>query len=739
MSREKEKTPALLVVVLYLLGFSLLIEWIRPLSQLTETSSFNVFIVFIGMAFFLYALKVPKWIGVVCKSVFILFSLHSLYFGASFFRLSWLAKLCGHISENTGLLFSNKLASLSNEYRSLLFFVLLWLIAYLLRYWMLVRRNILLFFIMTVIYVCILDTFTRYDGSKAIVRTMAIGLFLLGILFFQKLKEEGPFLSLPAHWLKWLIPFSILVSAVLVFGYEMPKSKAVLPDPVPFIHSIMASDRLDGSGGLGGLDMGLRENDSRLGGPFKGDNQVVFEAKVDSDQYWRVETKDTYTGKGWVSSGEKENSLYTTGEMIGKLEEQRKNDSSGGQKSAFLSYQHPMPYLAYPYGVQSISSGLPNKFVLNEQTEKITPYDSNTDHPTIVQYGVNYQVPGYQKKDLESTTVSVSKEEVDPAYLQLPKSLPARVKKLAVQITKGDTNWYDKAVDIEDYLQSGKFTYDKKNVAIPGKNQDYVDQFLFNTNRGYCDNFSTSMVVLLRAAGVPARWVKGYAPGNYTDTSSDGTRTYQVTNNDAHSWPEVWFPKDGWIPFEPTKGFFGQTIIHENVQGALSEKEQKQLAPVQQKKPLKPQKDLMDNSPNTKIKNTSPRLTERIKSFVLTHRTAMIVSFVLLVVVCLVIYLNRKRWLPFMFIWLYRKKSGTETFAKAYLILLKQLERFGIKRKENQTLREYAVYVDSFFDTTTMMKLTKLYETYLYKGTIDLLDWKESRELWENLIRKTAG
>ncbi len=92
-----------------------------------------------------------------------------------------------------------------------------------------------------------------------------------------------------------------------------------------------------------------------------------------------------------------------------------------------------------------------------------------------------------------------------------------------------------------------------------------------------------------------------------------------------------------------------------------------------------------------------------------------------------------------MFIWLYRKKGGTETFAKAYLILLKQLERYGIKRKENQTLREYAVYVDSFFDTTTMMKLTKQYETYLYKGSTDLLDWKESRELWENLIRKTAG
>jgi hypothetical protein len=648
-------------------------------------------------------------------------------------------KLCEHVWQNTGLLFSDKLDSLSNEFRSLLFFVLLWLITYLLRYWMLVKRNILLFFIMTVIYVCILDTFTRYDGSKAIVRSMAIGLILLGILFFQKIKEEGPFLSFPAHWVKWLIPFSILVSTVLVFGYEMPKSKAILPDPVPFISSIMASDRLNGPRSLGGLDVGLRENDTRLGGPFIGDNQVVFEAKVDSDQYWRVETKDTYTGKGWATAVDKSDSLFTTGEMIGALTEQRKNGSSGGQKSAFLIYQHPMPYLAYPYGIQSISSGFPNKFVLNDQTEKIAPFNLDTDHATIVQYGVNYQVPEYQKKELESTTDAGAKEEEVPEYLQLPKSLPARVKKLAVQITKGDTNWYDKAVDIEAYLQSDQFTYDKKNVAIPGKNQDYVDQFLFITKRGYCDNFSTSMVVLLRAAGVPARWVKGYAPGNYTNSTSDGTRTYQITNNDAHSWPEVWFPKDGWIPFEPTKGFFGQTIVHDNVQGSLAEKEQKPLAPIQPKKPLKPQKDLLDNGSNAKIKAPSQSNMQKISFFVKNHKTAMIISVIFFAIVCFFLFLYRKKWMPFILIWLYRKKSGTETFAKAYLLLLKQLDQYGIKRKENQTLREYAVYVDSYFETGTMMMLTKQYEKYLYKGAEDLGDWKEYSELWENLIRKTAG
>ena len=89
------------------------------------------------------------------------------------------------------------------------------------------------------------------------------------------------------------------------------------------------------------------------------------------------------------------------------------------------------------------------------------------------------------------------------------------------------------------------------------KDQDYVDQFLFETLTGYCDNFSTSMVTMLRAVDIPARWVKGYTAGNYVGTVGSDGAIYEVTNNNAHSWVEVFFPSQGWVPFEPTKGFEG--------------------------------------------------------------------------------------------------------------------------------------------------------------------------------------
>jgi hypothetical protein len=77
-----------------------------------------------------------------------------------------------------------------------------------------------------------------------------------------------------------------------------------------------------------------------------------------------------------------------------------------------------------------------------------------------------------------------------------------------------------------------------------------VDYFLFDLRQGYCDYYATAMVVLARAAGLPARLVVGYASGTY----DPATATYQIQADDAHSWVELYFPSLGWVVFEPTAG-----------------------------------------------------------------------------------------------------------------------------------------------------------------------------------------
>jgi len=140
-------------------------------------------------------------------------------------------------------------------------------------------------------------------------------------------------------------------------------------------------------------------------------------------------------------------------------------------------------------------------------------------------------------------------EEVYSRYLQLPENLPERVRELALSITENHRNNYDKVKAVEQYLAKNyPYTLNPKPVT-PGN--DFVDSFLFDIREGYCTYYASAMAVLLRCAGIPARYVEGYMLPPKAE--SDGT--YLVTNNQAHAWTEVYFEGIGWIPFEPTSPF----------------------------------------------------------------------------------------------------------------------------------------------------------------------------------------
>ena len=132
-------------------------------------------------------------------------------------------------------------------------------------------------------------------------------------------------------------------------------------------------------------------------------------------------------------------------------------------------------------------------------------------------------------------------------YLQLPATLPQRVRNLGQQLTREAETPLDKARAIEEYLRGPDFTYSQK-IDIPPEESDGVDYFLMETKIGYSDYFASSMTVMLRAVGVPARMAAGYAPGEIDPES--GRRF--VRDSDSHGWMQVYFPKYGWIDFEPT-------------------------------------------------------------------------------------------------------------------------------------------------------------------------------------------
>jgi hypothetical protein len=108
-------------------------------------------------------------------------------------------------------------------------------------------------------------------------------------------------------------------------------------------------------------------------------------------------------------------------------------------------------------------------------------------------------------------------------------------------------NEYEATVALEHYFRQPPFKY-ALNPGVSGGLPPLAD-FMLNTHRGYCQQFSGAMALVLRLHGIPARVAAGFLPGRL-----QGSNTYIVNDRDAHTWVEVYFPRYGWMPFEPTPG-----------------------------------------------------------------------------------------------------------------------------------------------------------------------------------------
>ena len=148
-------------------------------------------------------------------------------------------------------------------------------------------------------------------------------------------------------------------------------------------------------------------------------------------------------------------------------------------------------------------------------------------------------------QELRSLPQEAPPDAIQP-YLQLPSSLPERVRRLARDVTASARTDVDRVLAIEDYLRAN-YEY-STDSPVPPLERDAVDHFLYDADVGYCEQFASATAVMLRSLGIPARVVAGYAVGRRNTFSG----YYEVRASDAHAWVEVWFPRYGWYEFDPT-------------------------------------------------------------------------------------------------------------------------------------------------------------------------------------------
>lgn len=133
-------------------------------------------------------------------------------------------------------------------------------------------------------------------------------------------------------------------------------------------------------------------------------------------------------------------------------------------------------------------------------------------------------------------------------YLIVPPSLPSRIADLAHTWTDSFLGDLAKAKSLEDHLRRD-YRYDLGSPS--GGTPQPVDHFLFESHRGHCEFFSTSMAVMLRSIGIPARNVTGFVGGTYNRFG----KYYAVREGDAHSWVEAYISdgsRGSWVTFDPT-------------------------------------------------------------------------------------------------------------------------------------------------------------------------------------------
>jgi protein-glutamine gamma-glutamyltransferase len=128
---------------------------------------------------------------------------------------------------------------------------------------------------------------------------------------------------------------------------------------------------------------------------------------------------------------------------------------------------------------------------------------------------------------------------------RLPAERNPRTSQLALELRRAHPKDLDYVNAVLDLFRRQPFFY---TLEPPPLGLNSVDEFLFDTRRGFCGHYASAFATLMRAAGIPARVVTGYHGGTYNRFAD----YWIVGQSDAHAWDEVWLEGRGWVRFDPT-------------------------------------------------------------------------------------------------------------------------------------------------------------------------------------------
>ncbi len=202
--------------------------------------------------------------------------------------------------------------------------------------------------------------------------------------------------------------------------------------------------------------------------------------------------------------------------------------------------------LPVPYPATSVS-GLPAEWSWNRVGQTLSSASGDSSELEYVVTSLDVQPTAEQMRALPESFRPGLEE-----YLRLPGDVPPSLVSTAREVTAEADNDYDRALALQEHFRSEYEYSETAPVAgdYDGNGMRVLGRFL-QEQSGYCVHFSSAMAVMARILDIPSRIVVGYAPGSPVDVV-DGDQVYEITSDDLHAWPELYFEGAGWVGFEPT-------------------------------------------------------------------------------------------------------------------------------------------------------------------------------------------
>jgi hypothetical protein len=342
------------------------------------------------------------------------------------------------------------------------------------------------------------------------------------------------------------LPLVAFVLLMLIFAFAMPLFLIA-----PRYGSSALARTGSGLSGFVGFSDTVNLGDI---GRLQQSERVVMHVRVDDMQAernrtlrWRGVALDEFSGRGWRRSRGRSSYEQTNSErnffQLGTIDSLHRITT----QTFFLEpVDTPVLFAApravalqgmFPYVRRDPEGSLSTR---PHDLERIT-YKAYSDTMEPDQEALRADFEPYPQEYPVNSRLSFAR------YLQLPAGLDPRIARLAHEwiVRGGARDRYTAARVIEQRLQSD-FGY---TLDLKAGGQDPLADFLFRVREGHCEYFSTAMAVMLRTQGVAARVVNGFQTGEYNDAAD----AYTVTQRDAHSWVEVYFPEtNSWVTFDPT-------------------------------------------------------------------------------------------------------------------------------------------------------------------------------------------